>query len=57
MTSLKDFVALQPDPARHQKSTKKLYALYRELHDAFGGVEQPKRRPVRRDEGPHRIKQ
>jgi len=36
MTSLKE-IAYEPDPAR-QKIYDELYALYRQLHDAFGGV-------------------
>ena len=36
MTSLKP-ISYEPDPARHQIYTK-LYQIYRQVHDAFGGI-------------------
>jgi hypothetical protein len=42
---------LQPK-VRNQVIYNQLYALYRQLHDAFGGVTEV-RRPFRRDEGTH----
>jgi L-ribulokinase len=38
MTRMRDDVAYKPDPARHAAYTE-LFALYRKVHDAFGGVD------------------